>query len=189
MKIPKNFNEWFAETDDGRAVIAEAAADEVSERKTMVEKAAELRAALLKAVGPARKLIEKESAAVEKKRKALTAASMELRTAQADVHNLTHRADHEIGQLEQRLREGAILGLRPFIDTLAELWDVERRAWSWNAPRDRKGVPMPARDRVAHIRSIQKRAEALLLIADPAEAEAELAKLRAELAQSEAVAA
>ena len=176
MKLPK-FEQWWAESDEGKRTIAEGEAAEVGERQAHVEKIAELRKALAKDVVPALKAVEKERAAFEKAREALTAAEMKLRAAQLDEHNLRTRAESEIGQLDQQLRDNAIPGLASFLSHLAGLWDEERQDWPWSH-RDQPGS---AGERIAQIRRVTEQVEQLYLEPDPEVAEATLASLKAEL--------
>ena len=170
---------------EGQAQNAQDAAAEVAERTAVVEKVTDRRKALAKDLGPARKAVERELGLFEKAREALTAAEMKLRTAQVAEHNLRNRAETEIGQLRRELSDDAIPGFAPFLDGLRNLWDVERRHWPWSH-RDQPGS---ASERIAQIRRVQERVEALQYLPDPVKAEAELAKLKAEIATPEAVAA
>ena len=183
MKIPK-FEQWWAESDEGKRTIAQGEATEVVERQAMVEKIAELGEVLATDVRPARKAIERELRAFEKAQKGLVAAEMTLRTAQVEEHTIRTRAETEINQHEQRLRDGAIPGIAPFLNELAGRWDHERKEWPW-LHRDQPGS---AGERIAQIRRVTEQATELYLEPDPEEAETALAKLEAEIATSEAAA-
>lgn len=187
MEIPKDFSTWFAGTDEGREVIAQAAKDGVAERVAMVQEIAELREALRRVLPAPLKAVESAAKKAQKARQALVDAEAGLQRAQGVVQNVTYRAETQIGQLEQQLREGAHPGIAEFTGGLEDLWDRERRDWTWSAPRH-KGLPMPARDRVAQIRAIGEQAERLMFEPDPEAAERELSRLRNELATPKAAA-
>ena len=176
MKIPK-FEQWWAESDEGKRTIAQGEATEVVERQATVEKIKNLENGLAEAIGPARKAVRKELGLFEKAREASTAAEMKLRRAQLDEHNLRTRAETEINQHEQRLRDGAIAGIAVFLNQLAGLWDSERKNWRWTH-RDQPGS---AGERIAQIRRVTEQVTELYFETNPEEAETALAKLKADL--------
>ena len=176
MKIPK-FEQWWAESDEGKRTIAQGEATEVVERQAMVAKIAKLREVLATDVVPARKAVERELRAFEKTREASTAAEMKLRRAQVEEHTIRTRAESAIGQLEQELRDGAIPGIAPFLNELAGRWDHERKEWPW-LHRDQPGS---AGKRIEQIRRVTEQVTELYLETDPEVAEAELQALKDEL--------
>lgn len=100
----------------------------------------------------------------------MTDAEHGLQQAQGVVLTVRNRAERQIAQLEQQLRDGAHPGVAVLLAELSGLWDQERREGSWNAPT-RKGVSMPAQERIEQIRAIRAQAEALQFEPDPAVAE------------------
>ena len=175
----------LSRTPEFKAAEAQEEKAQLSEREASVEKIQQSRDALEKDVKPARKAVETELAAYEKAKEGLVAAELKLRQAHGEEHNLRNRAESEIGQLEQRLRDGCISGIAPFIDGLRGLWDAERRSWSWSHPNQ----PGSAGRRIAQIRRVQERVEALQYLPDPVKAESALQALKVELETPEAVAA
>ena len=168
---------------------AEEAQANVTEREASVTKIKELREALEKDIVPVRKLVEKNLGLFEKAREALKVAEMKLRHAQLDEHNLRTRAETQIYQLEQRLRDSAHPDLRAFIQMTIELWDKERGTWLWSAPVDKDGERMLGRVRMEQIRDVTRRAEEIQYLPDPVEAEAALQALKVEIETPQEVAA
>lgn len=188
-KIPTDFTQWWAGTEEGQQAIVEAAEATVTERQADVDRLGEIDAEVLKAIVEPGRAILKGTAEVLKAREALLAEERKLATARMDDHNVRHRADTERAGIEQRLKEGAHPGVPEFLNDIMELEEHERREWSWIAPQDKKDQPIFFRVRVEQIRAIQKQAESLFFVADPEEVEVELKKLKAEIATPTAAAA
>ena len=172
-----DFQTWLGKTPEGQKAAAAEASEHVTDRLAIGEKIKNLENGLAEAIGPARKAVRKELGLFEKAREASTAAEMKLRRAQVDEHNITTRAETEIGQLEQSLRDGAIPGIAVFLNELAGLWNDERKHWPWSH-RDQPGS---AGKRIEQIRRVTEQVTELYFETNPEEAEAALAKLKAEL--------
>ena len=176
MKTPK-----FEDTPQYKEAVAEAELEHAEERAVKVAQKLTVESERSKALAPLHKAVASATAKVEKAQRVLIAAQGELGQVNIGLHNLNARADATLAALDVDLREGALPAVREFLSEISELWDFERRRWSWNAPRDEQGEQMPARQRMDQIRATQREAQGLLLMPNPAEAEAALAKLRAEL--------
>ena len=176
MKMPS-----WGDTPEGQEAVAKLEAKQVEDRKAKAAEKLTVESERTKALAPLQKAVEVATAKVEKAQRVLIAAQGELGQVQIGLHTLNARADSTLAALDADLRDGALPAVREFLNEISELWDRERRRWSWDAPRDEQGEPLPARERMDQIRATQRAAQALLLMPDPAEAEAALAKLRAEL--------
>lgn len=181
MKSPENFQQWWAASEEGQATIAANVVAGVEKRQALAAEDERNEAELLKArVAPQKKIVTATSE-VAKAQQALADAQLVLQREQSVLQNINHKATTRKAQIEATLREGAHPGVIEFLASTGELWERERREWSWSAPTH-EGVAMPAKVRLAQIRSISERAEALLLEADPTVAERALVTLRDELA-------
>ena len=161
----------------------------LEDRKAKAADIPRINAERTKALVPLRKVVEATTATLEKAQRAMIAAQGEHNKATIAVHNVDYAADAKIQKIEVDLRASAIPGIRTFVDSLSERWDHERRRWEWMAPRDKNNVPLAAKDRNTQINDIRKQAQELYLEPDPEVAEAELAKLKADLDAPMSVAA
>ena len=184
MKTPK-----FEDTPQYKEAVAEAELEHAEERAVKVAEKVTIETDRTKALAPLVKAVERASAKAQKAHRALIASQGELGQVQIGLQNLNARADAALNAIDADLRDGALSSVREFLTEISELWDRERRKWSWNAPRDEQGEQMPARERMDQIRATQREAQALLLMPDPAEAEAALARLKSEIALEAMVAA
>lgn len=188
MDVLATMLEKWKSSAEGKAAVAEVKTSSIAERKAMVEEIATLRAGLDRDLPAPKKAAEAAQAKVEKARAALRDAETGLRQAMVAVQNLKYRTNHQIAELERQLRDSAHPDVAAFVTWLADLWDRERRDWSWLAPTH-AGAPMPAALRIAQIRDIQEQAEKLFFEPDPAEAEREMERLRSAVALPDEAAA
>jgi len=186
MKLPRNFWDWWSASAEGKKVMAEATKAEGAEREAWVQGLAELLEGLKRDLPAPLKALDTAGKKVVKARQALLEAELGMQQARGVVQNVRNRAEHQIAQLEQQLRDGAHPGVHEFLTWLSGVWERERRTWSWSAPKH-NGVPMPAAERTEQIRAIREQAEGLLFEPDPEVAEHELERLRGELALPEEV--
>ena len=183
MKTPT-----FEDTPQYKTACAEAELEHTKDRKAKAAEKLTVEADRTKALAPLQKAVASATAKVVKAQQNLVSAHAELGQVNIGLHNLNARADAHLNRLDADLRDGALPAVREFLNEISELWDRERRRWSWEAPRDKQGEQMPARERMNQIRATQRAAQELLLMADPAEAQAELERLKSEI-ELEAMAA
>ena len=181
MKLPRNFWDWWSTSAEGERAMAEATKAEVAERQVVVKQLAAVCEGFERDLPAPLKAVHSAGKKVVKARQALLEAERGVQQARGVVQRLRSRAEHQIAQLEQQLRDGAHPGVHEFLTQLSGLWDNERHEWQWNAPT-RNGVAMPAAERTQQIHAIREQAEGLLYEPDPEVAEHELERLRGALA-------
>lgn len=181
--------ERLSKTPEFQAAEAEEAEAHVESRKAEIAEKVTIEADRTKELQALHKAGEAATTKLEKAQRTLIAAQGEFNQTKTAVHNVNARADAALARIDADLRGGAISGTKAFLDTIYAVWEHERRRWEWLAPVDRKGVKMPAKERIGQIENIRERAEELYFEPDPEVAQAELERLRAEIATPQAVAA
>ena len=167
----------LSRTPEYRAAEAQESEGHVKGRKVDLDRSAAIKAELAVALIEPQKAVKKALNALEKAQQGVVTADTTLRLAQVEVHNQVARAERETNQIEQRLNEGAIPGIAPFLGDLAGLWDHERKGWLFSH-RDQPGS---AGERIAQIRRVTEQVTELYFETNPEEAETALAKLKADL--------
>ena len=179
----------LSRTPEFQVAEAQEAEAEVTARKALAAERVTVEADHTKSIGAALKALETETSKLEKAQQALTAAQMGWSQAKITVSNFDARKDAALDRINAELREGAIPGIRLFLDSIYGVWEHERMRWEWLAPTDRKGVPMSGHERIEQIKAIREQAEALYFEADPEVAESELQRLKSEIQLPTAAAA
>ena len=173
--------ERSSRTPEFQAAEAEEASEHVESRKAEIAEKVTIEADRTKELQALHKAGEAATTKLEKAQRTLIAAQGEFNQTKTAVHNVNARADAALAGINADLRGGAIPHVREFLDSIYAVWEHERRRWHWLAPVDRKGVKMPAKERIGQIKNIRACAEELYFEPDREVAQAALAKLEAEI--------
>lgn len=199
--------EIFSKTPEFKAAEAEAKDTVEQERQANFDRLGEIEGEVVEAVVEPLKALKKLGIELVKAQKIALSTQQKFNAEKIKEMNIRARGDAERARIEQRLKEGAIAGLREFILDASDWWNRERHKWQNGlapenhevaaalAKESHKSAPdldkvkflasrlkMPARDRISQIRDIIARAEALYFEPNAEKATAELARLKAEIA-------